>query len=518
MKTLFTIIIITFFSASVFGQAGALDSSFGTNGIVITDFNALGAEAYAIQIQSDGKIVVAGSAEGTNYNPDFAVARYNSDGSLDFTFGTEGKVLTPIDIEADYARSLAILADGKLIAAGSSTIAGIDKFALVKYNFDGTIDSTFGTNGKTTTFVGLGDGYPTSMQIQIDGKIIVAGSLFNGADNDFVLVRYDQDGIVDSSFGVNGFATTNISSGYDQVNSIALQSDGKIVAGGYSGVSPNFNFTLVRYNTTGYVDSSFAENGIAITSIDISSIIKSIIIQPDQKIVAAGSAYSDYYDSQLFALARYNFDGNLDSSFNLNGKLTTLISWNYDQANAVLIMPDEKILAAGTMDDNWDMSYGLVRYNSNGSVDSSFGNNAIVKTIIYGRDVGYSAALQSNGNIVVAGIAKDTYGLSNFGVVRYLSGLNVGIITFTSQNFSPLIYPNPIQQNEVLEYTLTKDESLTLSLYDVNGRLIKNFFIQEKRNAGEHKEELNIGDIAAGNYLLTLSNGEFKVSVKIVKQ
>ncbi len=229
---------------------GDLDPTFGNGGKVLTPIgNSGGSAAQGVAVQSDGKIVVVGlSNSGTTsaQNYDFAVVRYNADGSLDASFGTGGKVLTQIR-ENDVAYAAAIQADGKIVLAGFSSTgtAASSDFALVRYNTDGSLDSSFGTGGKVLTdFGGSGGDYARDVVIQSNGKIVVAGETGPDATKDFALARYNTDGTLDLSFGTGGKVVTPISSSSrDLVNGATIQADGKIVVTGSSSGS----FVLVRY-------------------------------------------------------------------------------------------------------------------------------------------------------------------------------------------------------------------------------------------------------------------------------
>ena len=169
--------------------SGSLDTTFNTTGKVTTAIGAINDSALAVAIQSDGKIVAAGySYNGANY--DFALVRYNTDGSLDTTFNTTGKVTTAIGASNDSAYVIAIQSDGKIVAAGYSDNGANYDFALVRYNTDGSLDTTFNTTGKVTTAIGASNDYAYAVAIQSDGKIVAAGYSYNGANDDFALVRY----------------------------------------------------------------------------------------------------------------------------------------------------------------------------------------------------------------------------------------------------------------------------------------------------------------------------------------
>jgi uncharacterized delta-60 repeat protein len=219
-----------------------LDPTFGGTGKVTTDFAGSDDSAYSVTLQADGKIVAAGSSAPVS---DFAVVRYNTDGSLDTSFGGTGKVRTDV-ISYDVATSVAIQTDGKIVVAGYASGSNYD-FALVRYHTDGSLDTSFGGMGKVTTDFGSDD-FASSVAIQADGKIVATGSSGGLSNNDFALVRYNSDGSLDASFGGTGKITTDFGSrAEDQARSVTIQADGKIVAAGYSGHTATHDFALVRY-------------------------------------------------------------------------------------------------------------------------------------------------------------------------------------------------------------------------------------------------------------------------------
>jgi uncharacterized delta-60 repeat protein len=230
-----------------YAQPGSLDLSFDNDGIVTTAFGNNTDQGYSVAIQSDGKIVVAGySYNGSDY--DFALVRYNADGSLDNSFDSDGKITTAIGNGDDLGFSVGIQSDGRIVVAGKSSNGSNDDFALVRYNTDGSLDNSFDSDGKVTTAIGSGDDKGSSVAKQSDGKIMVAGLTYNGSDFDFALVRYNIDGSLDNTFDSDGKVTTAIGSGDDMGLSVAKQNDGKIVAAGYSNNGSNNDFALVRYN------------------------------------------------------------------------------------------------------------------------------------------------------------------------------------------------------------------------------------------------------------------------------
>lgn len=293
---------------------GKLDPAFSRSWKLTTNLNRSDV-IRSTTTQSDGKILVAGNSDNaTNSSYDFAVVRYNTDGSLDTSFNSTGSVTDDFGSH-DYARSIAVQSDGKIVVTGqtySFSHSNYD-FAVLRYNTDGTLDTTFNGTGKLTLDFG-GDDDARSVAIQSDGKIVVGGTAHNGTNDDFALVRLNSDGSLDTSFSGTGKLMSNFGA-QDRTFSIAIQSDGKIVIAGESNsYSSSLNFTVVRYNSDGTLDTSFNGTGIATTAFFAShEEAYSVAIQNEGKILVAG--YAPSASNNDFALVRYNSDGTLDTSF-----------------------------------------------------------------------------------------------------------------------------------------------------------------------------------------------------------
>jgi uncharacterized delta-60 repeat protein len=381
------------FALARYNTDGSLDTTFDGDGEVTTSFAGV-TLANSLVIQSDGKIIAAGMANGY-----FALARYNTDGSLDTGFDGDGKLtLWVAPYSSNAANALAIQSDGKIVAAGYAGPSSAD-FALARFNTDGSLDNSFDSDGKVVTSFGSNDS-AFSSAIQSDGKIVVAGCT---GSSDFALIRYNADGSLDTTFNGTGIVTTDFG-GDDRIYSIKIQSDGKIVVAGTSGG----NFALARYNTDGSLDTTFDTDGKLTTDFGGSDVAYALAIQSDGKIVAAGTNGSD------FALARYNTDGSLDSTFDTDGKLTTDLGGT-DAANAIAIQSDGKIVVAGKN----TVDFAVARYNADGSLDTSFDADGKLTTNVYGYDTAYAISIQSDGKIVVAGSSGTAFSAYRFSLVRY---------------------------------------------------------------------------------------------------
>jgi uncharacterized delta-60 repeat protein len=258
------------FTLARYTTAGRLDASFGHGGKVQTSFGARAlACAFSEAIQPDGKLVVAGrTSAGPLRDGTFALARYTTRGRLDASFGRGGKVLTDLSSGSFDEVAVAIQADGKIVAAGASDRGGSSRdFALARYTANGRLDPSFGNGGKVLTdFGSSSDDTPFALAIQANGKLVVAGRSNARGNMDFALARYNQDGSLDPSFGLEGKVLTDFgSSSGDQAFALAIQADGRPVAAGWRYVRGRTNFALARYTTRGRLDRSFGNGGKVLT-------------------------------------------------------------------------------------------------------------------------------------------------------------------------------------------------------------------------------------------------------------
>jgi len=406
-------------------QGGTLDASFGTGGKVTTDM------AGSVAVQADGKLVVAGSAP-TLDSSNFALERYNSNGALDVSFGTGGKVTTDFGGRFQFWTSVALQVDGKIVAAGGGSFTNqIGEFALARYNSDGTLDTSFGSGGKVHTNIGGGSAQARSLAVQPDGKIVVVGYANVGGGENFELVRYNSNGTLDASFGTGGEVTTTFGVpqqgfSFALAYSLALQQDGKIVLAGEATINGDRDFALARYNSNGTLDPTFGTGGQVTTTFGQNDVAFSVAVQPDGKIVTAG------FGLFKFALARYNSNGTLDPSFGTGGQVTTAIGGLNDGAEHVALQGDGKIVVSGRGFINGDFHSVLARYNSNGTFDASFGTGGTVTAIFGGDSDGISIALQPDGKIVVSGAAT-----INWNTTRALARFNSGTGTAPAASVTP---------------------------------------------------------------------------------
>lgn len=514
--TLFFNLFLVIPFLSLAQSPGDLDINFNGDGKVITTVSSGLDIGYTVAVQSSGKIVVAGRTTFSSGDDDIVLVRYNLDGTLDTTFGTNGITTTDFDsgLDEQEARSIVILGDDKIVIGGSSDNNSANDFMVAQFTADGILDSSFGDDGKVITPVGMGNEEGYSVQVQSDGKIVLSGYSFGDGGEEFALVRYNVDGSLDSTFGDDGIVSVLIGTNFSVGTSSAIQADNKILVGGFGRGASNIDFALARFDENGELDTAFSDDGFTFTDFnDGFDQCWAMALQQDGSIVLAGSSGAEY------ALARFLPNGDLDSSFGVDGKVLTGFSNSFDVALSLVIQPDGKIVAAGISDNNpGEEDFSLVRYNIDGSVDTTFGNSGIVVTNFSGNsyDQIHAMTLDLDNRIVVTG-TSDVTG-NPIAVARYITGVSLGSIDFSTTTNNMLIYPNPIESSTTLEYDLSYSETLSLKLYDVSGKLIKTFFENYDQEIGAHSTTLNFEDVSGGNYLLKLDNGRVSTTVKIIKK
>ena len=431
-------IVLTWLIGSQVAQAAAgdLDPTFGTGGTVMTDINRSTDLAQAVALQADGKLVVVGQTYKNNdySTEDFAVARYNTDGTLDTTFGNGGRVRTDFPGLAAVASSVVIQADGKIVVAGGAfpLFTFLGDFKVVRYNTNGSLDRSFGTGGIVTTTFPAGS-YAFDVALQTDGKIVAVGTVFTAFDpgeqsnTDFALARYNTDGTPDTTFGVGGQVSTDFDGLEDDAFSVLIQPDGKIVAVGSANDPASFyDFAAVRYLSNGTVDTTFGVAGRVQTDFGDQNFdrARSAALQPDGRIVAAGFAISQNGGVQNFAVARYTSNGILDTSFSGDGKTQIDFGNCCQSATKVLLQSDGKIIAVGGSNgESSEDDFLIARLTRRGALDATFGIAGEVRTSFGDLNGGANgAALQSDGKLVAVGFqATFSNQWANLALARYLA-------------------------------------------------------------------------------------------------
>ena len=497
MKTTFLLLGLLL-PALIFAQYGALDTTFDSDGKKIISFATPNDYGEFVLIQPDNKIIVGGRSSLTGGNLSFSLARMNPSGSFDNTFGTSGKVTTSYGTDGFEALTAALQQDGKIVVAGNAITnasLGYSQIAVVRYNSNGTLDTSFDTDGMVFTQI------PTSnedsakaVKIQPDGKIVVGVQSKINFNWDFTILRYNSDGSLDTTFDTDGIVR-NPSPEQDVIYDIALQNDGKIVAVGYVNNSNN-DVYVGRYNANGSIDTTFATNGFF--TYDFASnhnYAFAVAVASDNKIIIGGN-YQNGPISSAF-VARLNTNGTFDTSFDSDG---ILIQTTDETISDVLLQSDNKIITIGTSNGK----FGVWKLNTNGVFDSTFGTLGKVETVI---NINYclanNVALQTDGKIVVVGT---TYGspFSKYGVVRYTNDAPLAINSFFNEKFT--VYPNPATGN----FNIQIDENLIgakATIFNLLGQKVKDFSLKSTNT----NQTLN-----KGMYLIEIENIGNKSTKKLI--
>jgi uncharacterized delta-60 repeat protein len=421
-------------SRTAFAADGDLDPDFAGTGKTLTDFQYGGSIGSSVVVQPDGKAVVSGLVYNENFEQIWGIARYNVDGTLDQTFGTGGK--TTVDFKAYYTWKIDIKlqSDGKIVLGGSVLVDPQYDFGIARLNSNGALDQTFGNGGKVTFDVsaaGFGAGYGDGIMgiaLQNDGKIVACGyAPGQSGFFDFAVIRVNPNGTIDNTFGTAGMTIVDFQNTEDLGNDVAIQADGKIIVVGTAS-TPTYqrDFAAIRLNTDGTLDATFGTGGKVTVNFNSLDEGNAVAIQSDGKIVMGGVVGADSIATSDFGLARLNLDGSLDQAFGTGGRTTTNFLDGIDQIFDLLIQPDGKMVAAGSVTSDISdveryVDYGIARYLPSGALDSGFGTGGKVHTDFGGADYGQGIALGPDCKLVASGYSWDlVYGGDlHYGVARY---------------------------------------------------------------------------------------------------
>jgi uncharacterized delta-60 repeat protein/uncharacterized repeat protein (TIGR01451 family) len=438
-----------------------LGGSIATSGYRTTDIQSTDDAGFALALQPDGKIVVGGYAVNGSGNKDFALVRYNYDGSLDTTFDTDGKVTTDFNGTSDRIWGITLQTDGKIVAVGetiSVVFPGTNDIAIARYNTNGSLDTGFGGTGKVTTDHGGGANNSAYAVAMSGTNIIVAGTENVNGNLDFMVAEYDTNGVLVPTFGTLGVTTLGFSGFNDVARGVAIDSSSRIVVGGYSNSGSNDDFAIARFTSTGVLDTTFVA-GAGKAAIDLASggpssadqafaiaIVPSTAPAPNANtIVLAGSTYNQATGNKDFALVRYTSTGALDSSnFGNSGIKTTDFSNSPDVAQAVYVRSDGFIVAGGfarfsaSSDD-----FAIARYTANGTLDPTLdGDGKLTLRISNADERIYGIAQEFDGKIVAAGfaaVAGVTPVTRDFALARFNSNGSLDATTATQLNGPDLL-------------------------------------------------------------------------------
>lgn len=512
-------LLVTYFS---FSQNWGLDQDFNSIGYNATDLIVNGDDyAECLTIQDDGKILVGGYG--------LRIARYNTDGTLDTTFNTVG--YTPpfgTNVLLNCIRQIIITPTNKILAVGAIYTTKWYIY-LVQYNMNGTLDTTFGINGRRNIDVGpsitmtVGNAIYTS-----DNKILIATNSYL-SDGDFNIVKTNKFGDLETSFGTNGIVTLD-GVNNDLEGRIALRSDGKILLSGNSNSSAAQGtykqHCLMLVNPDGTLDTTFGTNGKIFTNFQVnnSQQIKNLMLLSDNSILISGAIYTNNQAGNDGFVAKYNATGQLDSSFGTNGVSTvSFVNSNgflgmSDYINGMTIQNDNKIVVAG-LTSGYQMSTKscVARFNSDGTIDTTFGSNGQLSFPIYGyEESALDVKTQSDGKIVVCGTTKIANFDRSYVVARLTPNSTILSTSELNSTHSVLLYPNPTK-DEVTISGLNSNffaGKLRATFLTVDGKEMKTL---EWMNTTD-SIEIDLNNFSTGIYILKISDGSNEVIRKFIKQ
>ena len=388
--------------APVGAAPGDLDTTFSTDGKVTTDIGTTDA-GRAVAIQSDGKIVVAGFAQVSG-TYEFAVVRYGTDGTLDSSFSSDGIATIDVSSGHDLAYAIAIQTDGMIVIGGATGVGGANtEFGLVRLTSSGVLDTGFSTDGKIEFGVGAGDDVLTGLAIASDGDIVAVGYGSNGSNFDLAVARLTSAGVLDTAFDTDGKVLVPVGAGADYGHAVAIASDGDIVVAGAAHNGSDDDVAVVRLTSAGALDTAFDSDGkvtVAVGSGD--DVGHAVAIASDGDIVVAGTSHNG--SNEDMAVVRLTGAGALDTAFDSDGHVTVAVGSGDDEARGIALLADGGIVIAGESSNGSNDDVAVARLTAAGALDTAFSTDGKVTVAVgSGADAGYAVAISSSSQVVVAG-------------------------------------------------------------------------------------------------------------------
>lgn len=506
-------------------QLGVLDTSFANNGISAID-QSIFESNLAFTIQPDGKIVSVGFMEASGKSK-LTVLRYLPMGDLDTTFGNNGVFAIAYRPHTNIAQAVTLQPDGKILVAGYTRNAQLptltnEELIVLRLDINGSPDSTFGTNGITI----LNQSYnerPIGIRVIENGKILIAGNKFRENISNFLTYRLNNDGTVDNSFGTSGYKEVFIlNNSWNYCNAMELQPDGKILLAGEVNVLSEANFGLIRLNPDGSYDLTFSDDGKTTQNISAQDDgAQAILLQPDGKIILGGYALTSDNKTEA-ALTRFNPDGSLDDSFGISGMVLAQMGAEYCMIADLNLTASGNIIVAGTLNHyHTYFDLFLAKYNAEGILDENFGNQGLIFTDYDGHYDGISdAQISADGKIVVSGaVVKTSNPISEYLLARYWFGEGSAVTEITQIEASAWAFPNPTSDRKLtLNYTLQEPAIVSFDLFSIHGEKIASL-AQFDQAEGEQNETIALpSGLADGAYLVGIRASNKQSFIKIIIQ
>lgn len=502
-KIIFIIALVLFTRELIYAQnAGDLDLSFGSTGTVTTDLGVGYDQCFGLVIQSDQKVVIGGRSIGEDGYSHPTLIRKNIDGSLDNTFDQDGIATVDIIHGGDLVLGdpLAIQPDGKLLLASNQWQPEGTVITVSRFNTDGSIDLSFGVDGSASADVSGYMNTAHSMIRQSDGKIVLAGygKYFSGDVSRLLVVRFLENGEIDLDFGDEGSLLLSDAGYTHMAMDVSQQNDGKLLLTGQRLMSGFSEYSIIRLNEDGTFDSSFGEEGVANINLGYGYDIPTHIeVRTNGSILIAGLADMGS-GTNSFALLGLNSNGELDFSFGNNGLVLGPFEGLFDSAQSLVETTDGKIVLVGHHVSGNSIYGAVLRYQPDGATDTSFGENgvAFIEADSYHLE---NVLIQADGKIVVCGwMGYSDTNEHHFSASRLYYENSVGIDEVSLDSNVLLVYPNPGKDKIYVKW---KSLASILKVFDPYGNLI-----MTKPIVGMNHVELDIAELASGIYNLVLES------------
>lgn len=511
-KTLFFLLFLPF---TAFAQLFPYDLSFNNIGYNIQDIDA---EDYvhSVLIQPDEKIIISGTTQnwGTD-EADVFLIRFNANGQLDSTFGNGGKVLLNYDYESPSYCLAKLQTDGKIVITFNTYIDLICR----RFLSDGTVDNSFGNNGvfifpMNNPPYDNDNLYARDLDLQSDGKVVITAENFT-SPTFITLFRLNANGVLDNTFGnssTTDYATSSSDSEFASIESIIVNDNIINLSGSFNSSSAFANTILVRqFNSNGSLYNSFGTNG-RLRINDIPSHLS--LHKMDNKF---GVAYRNPNESHQSVVRLFNLNGTAINGFGQSGVMYYshgLISDIREDSNGKIV------IVAQAQEVNNQRAMIVSRHHSDGTLDSTFAQNGLYINPLAPNHITYTHVIELTNTdaIIAAGNTKGLFSLGNDAfVAKFLPNLTVNTKAIQKSNLQPKVFPNPVQDNLILQYNLEQKTNLLIELYDINGQLIK-VLSNQVESLGKRQKEWNIGDLQTGFYFLYLKSESEQITLKIFKK